>query len=118
VVAEPYAKAMPAGVDHVVAGTLPYYRAIARARYLVNNVNWPNRLVKRRGTTHVMTHHGTPLKKMGADQADHPAGVKDPDFRAQMRRADRWDYSVTANPFTTVAWESAYPCSHETLEVG
>jgi CDP-glycerol glycerophosphotransferase len=118
VVAEPYAKAMPAGVDHVVAGTLPYYRAIARARYLVNNVNWPNRLVKRRGTTHVMTHHGTPLKKMGADQADHPAGVKDPDFQAQMRRADRWDYSVTANPFTTVAWESAYPCSHETLEVG
>ncbi|MCY1137478.1 bifunctional glycosyltransferase family 2 protein/CDP-glycerol:glycerophosphate glycerophosphotransferase [Actinoplanes sp. Pm04-4] len=118
VVAEPYAKSMPPGVEHVVAGTLPYYRAIARARYLVNNVNWPNRLVKRRGTTHVMTHHGTPLKKMGADQADHPAGVKDPDFQAQMRRADRWDFSVTANPFTTVAWESAYPSAHETLEVG
>ncbi|WP_250029095.1 bifunctional glycosyltransferase/CDP-glycerol:glycerophosphate glycerophosphotransferase [Paractinoplanes maris] len=118
VVAEPYAKSMPPGTEHVVAGTLAYYRAIARARYLVNNVNWPNRLVKRRGTTHVMTHHGTPLKKMGVDQADHPAGVKDADFAAQMRRADRWDFSVTANPFTTVAWESAYPSSHETLEVG
>ncbi|WP_250002319.1 bifunctional glycosyltransferase family 2 protein/CDP-glycerol:glycerophosphate glycerophosphotransferase [Actinoplanes sp. M2I2] len=109
---------LPPGVEHVVAGTLPYYRAIARGRYLVNNVNWPPRVVKRRGTTHVMTHHGTPLKKMGVDQADHPAGARDQDFRAQMRRADRWDFSVTANAHTTIAWSSAYPSSHETLEVG
>ncbi len=112
------AGAMPPGTDYVVAGTLPYYRALARARYLVNNVNWPNRMVKRRGSTHVMTHHGTPLKKMGVDQVDHLAGVKDHDFRGQMRRADRWDFSVTANAHTTIAWESAYPCSYETLEVG
>ncbi|MBU2667604.1 bifunctional glycosyltransferase family 2 protein/CDP-glycerol:glycerophosphate glycerophosphotransferase [Actinoplanes bogorensis] len=118
VVAPGRAGSLPPGTDHVVAGSLPYYRALARARYLINNVNWPHRMVKRRGTTHVMTHHGTPLKKMGADQVDHPAGVRDPDFRAQMRRADRWDLSVTANAHTTVAWESAYPCGYETLEVG
>ena len=112
------AASLPPGTDHVVAGTLPYYRALARARYLVNNVNWPNRMVKRRGTTHVMTHHGTPLKRMGVDQADHPAGARDQDFRAQMRRADRWDFSITANAHTTVAWDSAYPCSYKTLEVG
>jgi CDP-glycerol glycerophosphotransferase len=102
----------------VVAGTPAYYRALARARYLVNNVNWPDRMVKRRGTTHVMTHHGTPLKKMGMDQLDHPAAVRDPDFAGQMRRADRWDFSVTANAHTTIAWERAYPCAYETLEMG
>ncbi|MET0521647.1 MAG: CDP-glycerol glycerophosphotransferase family protein, partial [Jiangellaceae bacterium] len=91
---------------------------LARARYLVNNVNWPNRMVKRRGTTHVMTHHGTPLKMMGMDQLDHPAGVRDRDFAGQMRRADRWDFSITANAHTTIAWERAYPCAYETLEVG
>jgi CDP-glycerol glycerophosphotransferase len=110
--------AVPPGTDYVVSGTLPYYRAIARARYLVNNVNWPNHLVKRRGTTHVMTHHGTPLKMMGMDQLDHPAAVGNADFAAQMRRADRWDVSVTANAHTTIAWERAYPCRYETLEVG
>ena len=110
--------AVPAGTDFVVSGTLPYYRAIARARYFVNNVNWPNHLVKRRGTTHVMTHHGTPLKMMGMDQLDHPAAVDDTNFAAQMRRADRWDVSVTANAHTTMAWERAYPCRYETLEVG
>ncbi|MEU8815563.1 bifunctional glycosyltransferase family 2 protein/CDP-glycerol:glycerophosphate glycerophosphotransferase [Actinoplanes sp. NPDC048796] len=110
--------ALPPGTPHVVAGTLPYYKALARARYLVNNVNWPHRMVKRRGTTHVMTHHGTPLKMMGMDQLDHPAAVTDHDFAGQMRRADRWDFSVTANAHTTVAWDSAYPCDFETLEVG
>jgi CDP-glycerol glycerophosphotransferase len=112
------AASLPPGTDHVVAGSFAYYRALARARFLVNNVNWPNRMVKRRGTSHVMTHHGTPLKKMGADQVDHPAAVRDPDFKGQMRRADRWDFSVTSNAHTTVAWASAYPCSYETLEVG
>ncbi|MDT5040584.1 MAG: hypothetical protein QOE51_1569 [Actinoplanes sp.] len=109
---------VPTGTDYVVAGSLTYFKALARARYLVNNVNWPNRVVKRRGSTHVMTHHGTPLKMMGMDQADHPASTTDKDFAAQMRRADRWDFSITANPHTTIAWERAYPCAYETLEVG
>jgi len=109
---------VPPGVDYVEAGSRAYYRALARARYLINNVNWPNMMVKRRGTTHVMTHHGTPLKMMGMDQLDHPAAVRDTDFAGQMRRADRWDFSVTANEHTTIAWERAYPCGYETLEVG
>ncbi|GAA3955986.1 bifunctional glycosyltransferase/CDP-glycerol:glycerophosphate glycerophosphotransferase [Actinoplanes auranticolor] len=112
------AGSVPPGTDYVVAGSREYYRLLARARWLVNNVNWPNWVVKRAGTTHVMTHHGTPLKMMGMDQADHPAAAKDQDFRAQMRRADRWDFSITANAHTTVAWERAYPCRYETLEVG
>jgi CDP-glycerol glycerophosphotransferase len=112
------AGAIPPGVDYVEAGSRAYYRALARARYLINNVNWPNMMVKRPGTTHVMTHHGTPLKMMGMDQLDHPAAVRDTDFAGQMRRADRWDFSVSANAHTTIAWERAYPCGYETLEVG
>ncbi|GIF13733.1 bifunctional glycosyltransferase/CDP-glycerol:glycerophosphate glycerophosphotransferase [Actinoplanes teichomyceticus] len=109
---------LPPGVDFVISGTRAYHRALARAKYLVNNVNWPDWATKRRDAVHVMTHHGTPLKTMGLDQAQYPAGVKDPDFVAQMRRADRWDFSVSANAFTSEHWDSAYPCRHETLEVG
>jgi len=111
-------RSLPPGTDYVIAGSLKYFKAVARARYLFNNVNWPNRVGKRPGTTHVMTHHGTPLKMMGLDQADHPASTRDQDFAAQMRRADKWDFSITANAHTTIAWERAYPCRHETLEVG
>ena len=109
---------LPAGMPYVVAGTRAYFQALARATYLVNNVNWPNYVVKRPGSTHVMTHHGTPLKVMGLDQREFPGGVQDDDFAGQMRRADRWDWSITANSFTTQMWERAYPCRYRTLETG
>jgi CDP-glycerol glycerophosphotransferase len=109
---------LPPDVEYVVAGSLPYYRTLARAKWLINNVNWPNYVVKRPGSVHVMTHHGTPLKVMGLDQQAYPGGVEDADFTGQMRRADRWDFSVTANAFTTQMWERAYPCRYETLETG
>ncbi|AGZ38739.1 bifunctional glycosyltransferase/CDP-glycerol:glycerophosphate glycerophosphotransferase [Actinoplanes friuliensis] len=118
VVGRARARSVPPGTDYVIAGSLPYYRALARSRWLINNVNWPNWVVKRDGAVHLMTHHGTPLKMMGLDQVDHPAAAKDQDFHAQMRRADRWDFSLSANAHTTVAWERAYPCGYETLESG
>ncbi|MEJ3749897.1 bifunctional glycosyltransferase family 2 protein/CDP-glycerol:glycerophosphate glycerophosphotransferase [Actinomycetes bacterium KLBMP 9797] len=112
------ADSMPPGVPYVVAGSLKYYRTLARARWLINNVNWPDFVRKRPGSVHVMTHHGTPLKVMGIDQQAYLGGVEDPDFEAQMARADRWDFSVTANTFTTQMWDRAYPCDYETLETG
>jgi CDP-glycerol glycerophosphotransferase len=109
---------IPDGVPYVVEGSLRYYRALARARWMINNVNWPNWVVKRAGSTHVMTHHGTPLKAMCLDQLRHPAGIGDTDLFAQLHRADRWDFSISANPFSTQVWERAYPSRYETLEVG
>lgn len=108
---------VPAGVDYVVAGTLAGYRALAQARWLVNNVNFPNFVRKRPGTVHVQTHHGTPVKVMGLDQQLHPAGA-DMDFVGLLRRVDRWDYSITSNSFSTQMWERAYPAGYTTLEMG
>jgi CDP-glycerol glycerophosphotransferase len=110
--------ALPAGVDHVIPNTPEYYEAIARASYLVNNVNFPNHLVKRPGQTHVMTHHGTPLKTMGLDQRNAPFSGQRIDFEALLQRCARWDLSVTSNTFSTLVWERAYPLPYETLESG
>jgi CDP-glycerol glycerophosphotransferase len=107
---------LPSGVEHVQPGTREYYDVTARATYLVNNVNFPNDFVKREGSVHVMTHHGTPLKKMGLDQQD--SGLSKMDFELLAMRCRRWDYSVSANPFTTVMWDHAFPFEYETLEVG
>ncbi|NED05622.1 CDP-glycerol:glycerophosphate glycerophosphotransferase, partial [Streptomyces sp. SID6648] len=72
---------------------------------------------KREGQIHVQTHHGTPLKTMGLDQQKYPAST-DMDFEKLLERCDRWDYSVSANQFSTVIWERVYPCSYTTLETG
>ena len=109
---------LPAGVEYVVEGTREYFDAIARAAYFVNNVNFPNHLVKRPGTVHVMTHHGTPLKRMGLDLRDTPIAGRRMDFDALLRRSRRWDYSVSSNPLSTVVWERVFPVPYETLEVG
>ncbi|MEJ3744980.1 bifunctional glycosyltransferase family 2 protein/CDP-glycerol:glycerophosphate glycerophosphotransferase [Actinomycetes bacterium KLBMP 9797] len=112
------AATMPAGVEYVIAGTRRYYRTMARARWLINNVNFPDGLTKRPGSVHVQTHHGTPVKVMGLDQQRYPLGAVGMDFDRLLRRADRWDYSITSNSFSTQMWERAYPCSFEALETG
>jgi CDP-glycerol glycerophosphotransferase len=110
--------AMPAGVDYVVRDTPEYFETIARARVLVNNVNFPNHLVKREGTIHVMTHHGTPLKRMGMDLQATPIAGRKMDFDALMRRCSRWDFSVSSNHFSTEIWKRVYPTAYESLDVG
>ena len=109
---------LPEGVESVVRDTPEYYDVIARAGVLVNNVNFPNHLVKREGTVHVMTHHGTPLKTMGMDLKDTPITGAKMDFDALLRRCERWDFSVSSNRFSTEIWERVYPTSYESLEVG
>ncbi|SCF02982.1 CDP-glycerol:poly(glycerophosphate) glycerophosphotransferase [Micromonospora haikouensis] len=109
---------LPPGVEYVVAGTREYHRVLARATWLVNNVNFPDFVRKRPGSVHVQTHHGTPVKVMGLDQQRYPFGAVGMDFAKLLRRVDRWDYSVSANSFSTQMWERAYPAAYTTLEVG
>ncbi len=109
---------IPPGVPHVVAGTPAYFRALARARYLINNVNFPDFVVKRPGSIHLQTHHGTPVKVMGLDQGAFPIGANGMDLPALMRRCDRWDFSLASNAHSTQVWARSYPANYETLEYG
>ncbi|MGP4001854.1 bifunctional glycosyltransferase/CDP-glycerol:glycerophosphate glycerophosphotransferase, partial [Streptomyces sp. 8N706] len=109
---------VPAGVDHVVAGSPRYWEVMARATYFVNNVNFPDDIVKRPGQIHLQTHHGTPLKRMGIEQQRYPAAAKGMSFRKLLERADRWDFSVSSNQHSTENWERVYPCSFESVDAG
>ncbi|MFJ4004033.1 CDP-glycerol glycerophosphotransferase family protein [Streptomyces sp. NPDC090023] len=118
VVTRENAALLPHGTDHVIPGTRRYWETLATAKYLVNNVNFPNAVVKRPGAVHLQTHHGTPLKRMGLDQREHPAAAQGLDFAALLSRIDKWDYSVSANSHTTRMWERAYPARYTSLDHG
>ncbi|MFH9065424.1 CDP-glycerol glycerophosphotransferase family protein [Streptomyces coeruleorubidus] len=118
VVTEENAALLPPGTDHVVPGTRRYWEVLATAKYLVNNVNFPNAVVKRPDAIHLQTHHGTPLKRMGLDQMAYPAAAQGLDFQALLERIDKWDYSVSANSHTTRMWERAYPSHYVSLDHG
>ncbi|RII14946.1 CDP-glycerol:poly(glycerophosphate) glycerophosphotransferase [Streptomyces sp. YIM 130001] len=109
---------VPPGVDHVVARSPRYWEVMARAKYLVNNVNFPNEIVKRPGQIHLQTHHGTPLKQMGIDQQRFPAAAKNMSFHQMLERVDRWDYSLSSNQHSTEIWERVYPCAFESVDSG
>ncbi|WP_062647944.1 bifunctional glycosyltransferase/CDP-glycerol:glycerophosphate glycerophosphotransferase [Streptomyces maremycinicus] len=110
--------AVPPGPRRVRPGTAAYWTALARSKYLVNNVNFDRRLVKRPGQVFVQTQHGTPLKHMGLDLQERPAAARDMDFAELLRGVDKWDYVLSANRHTTLTWERVYPGRYETLEYG
>ncbi|WP_367322707.1 CDP-glycerol glycerophosphotransferase family protein [Streptomyces sp. HUAS ZL42] len=112
------ARSLPPGTDHVIPGTRRYWEVLAAAKYLVNNVNFPDAVVKRPDAIHLQTHHGTPLKHMGVDQMRYPATAKNLDFAALLARIDKWDYSVSANSHSTRMWERAYPSRFVSLDHG
>ncbi|MET9322950.1 bifunctional glycosyltransferase family 2 protein/CDP-glycerol:glycerophosphate glycerophosphotransferase [Streptomyces sp. NPDC003038] len=99
-------------------GSAAYWTALARATYLVTNVNFDRALVKRPGQILVQTQHGTPLKRVGLDLQDRPAATPTTDFAGLLRGADQWDFLLSSNRHSTLVWERAVPSSYTTLEYG
>ena len=111
---------LPAGVPYVRSGSFAYFRALARARWLINNVNFPNYVVKRR------RHDARADPPRHAAQGDgaRPAVATRPGGGAigLRRRCCAGATGGTAASRRTrtppQVWERAYPCRYETLEIG
>ncbi|MEZ7003300.1 CDP-glycerol glycerophosphotransferase family protein [Streptomyces sp. AD55] len=113
------AHTMPEGVDFAVIGSARYWEVLARATYLINNANFAEEVVKRPGSVHLQTQHGTPLKTMGVDQSTYPVvAANSGSFGKLLGRVDRWDYNLSSNSHSTQMWERAFPGSYEHLEYG
>ncbi|MFF0292163.1 CDP-glycerol glycerophosphotransferase family protein [Kitasatospora sp. NPDC004614] len=112
------AATMPEGVPYVIVNTPAYLKAMATAKYFVNNVNFPHTMAKRTGTVHVQTQHGTPLKAMGMDLRDHPVAADGMDFDRLREAVSRWDYLVSPNPHTSEHFARAFPGTYQVLDTG
>ncbi|MGW2275630.1 bifunctional glycosyltransferase/CDP-glycerol:glycerophosphate glycerophosphotransferase [Streptomyces yangpuensis] len=113
-----HAATLPRQTVALRPGSAAYWSALARAGYLVTNVNFDRALVKRPGQVLLQTQHGTPLKRVGLDLQDRPAATPTADFAGLLRGADQWDYLLSSNRHSTLVWEKAVPSSYTTLEYG
>ncbi|MFE3119973.1 bifunctional glycosyltransferase/CDP-glycerol:glycerophosphate glycerophosphotransferase [Streptomyces niveus] len=113
-----YHHTVPTATRKLRPGSFGYWTALARDKYLVNNVNFDRHLVKRPQQILLQTHHGTPLKSMGLDLQDHPAAARHTEFDQLLAGVDQWDFSLSANRHSTLVWEKAYPAGHTALEYG
>jgi CDP-glycerol glycerophosphotransferase len=108
----------PPGVDVVRPGTYRYYYVLGRARYFVNNFNFPAHVRHRRGTTNVQTQHGTPLKTMGVDQHRFPRSRGRRRLPLFVEKYRRWDLVLSPSHYASEIVSHAYPGRYEVLEVG
>lgn len=93
-----------------------YYYYLARAKYFVNNVNFPDFYKKRKRAVEVQTMHGTPLKTMGIDVP----GEVDTEEKLNrfLRRCSRWDYLITPSKYVSELSRRCFVYKKEILEVG
>lgn len=94
-----------------------YYFYLLRARYWVNNQNFPTYIKKRSGTTYLQTWHGTPLKKMLYD-IENVQGRTDDYVERVGNAIKNWDYLISPSPYATEAFRSAFKYKGEILETG
>ncbi len=94
-----------------------YFYYLLRAKYWVNNQNFPTYLTKRPETTYLQTWHGTPLKKMLYD-INEVQGRSD-DYVERVGAATKnWDYLISPSPYATNAFKSAFRYDGKILEIG
>ncbi|WP_327729447.1 CDP-glycerol glycerophosphotransferase family protein [Streptomyces sp. NBC_00487] len=114
---------LPSDVEYAVIGSRRSWRVLARAKYLVHNADFDadfaDAVVKRRGTVHLQTQHGTPLTTRGVRRSPYPvAAAASGRFTDLLGRVDRWDFCLSTNRHSTETWERAFPGRYEQLEYG
>ncbi|WP_306369785.1 CDP-glycerol glycerophosphotransferase family protein [Nocardiopsis sp. CC223A] len=108
---------LPQRVTAVEYGSREWALAMARSRYVVNNVKMEDWLLRREGQMVVQTWHGTPLKRIGADLLGTPKANRA--YIASLpHRSRQWDFLVSPNTFTTPIMRDAFLCESEILESG
>ena len=97
-------------------GSAEYWYVLATAKYLVNNVNFPNGYIKRPGQIELQTMHGTPLKSFGLDVPGEHESLRDRE--EFIKRNRRWDYLLVQGKFMESDAQRMLACDCEILTLG
>jgi CDP-glycerol glycerophosphotransferase len=94
-----------------------YFYHLGRAKYWVNNQNFPHYLTRRRNGVYLQTWHGTPLKRMLHD-LDAIHGRTEGYVDRISRAASQWSALVSPSPYATEALRSAFRYRGPVIEQG
>ena len=98
--------------------SLKYYYYLARAEYIVSNLNMQNSVRKRKGSKFIQTWHGTPLKKISFD-VDRKSPSYDAKFlRGFKKRVSKWDILLSQSKYSTEKFRSAFRYEGKIAETG
>ena len=111
-------KKLPGNPIIVKPKSIKYYYYMARAKYFINNANFPDFYNKRAGAINIETWHGTPLKKLGKDVEEDSTAYKENTSEELFNRVKRWDKLIVPNKYTGDILSRAYEYKKEVIELG
>ena len=107
----------PDGTRQVVRLSREWYELLGRARFIVNNNNFPDFFVKAPGQTYLQTWHGTPLKRIGHDIPGRRF-ISRNYMKTMDAEAASWDYLVSPSPYCSGIFPRAFRYDGRVLELG
>ncbi|TDO15991.1 CDP-glycerol:poly(glycerophosphate) glycerophosphotransferase [Bacillus subtilis] len=107
-------------VNYLRRFSLKWLWYMATAKYWVTNSRLPLWIPKPRNTTYVQTWHGTPLKKLANDMDEvHMPGTTTEQYKRNfLKEANKWDYLISPNAYSTEIFRSAFQFKKEIIESG
>lgn len=99
-------------------GGREHYEALARARHIITNSPLPTWFRARDDQVVVQTWNGTPLKRIGNDQAHMAREPKPPVWHRQAAEVRNWDLLVAQSPWAAAILRRAFGYDGEVLEAG
>jgi CDP-glycerol glycerophosphotransferase len=97
--------------------SVSYYYHLGRAKYWVNNQNFPHYVTRRPDGVYLQTWHGTPLKRMLYDlETIHG---RDGGYIERVTEASsQWSVLASPSPFATTVMRSAFRYEGPVIELG
>ncbi len=109
---------IPGDPLRVSRGSAEYFRLLAQARYRVNNVSF-EASGRKPETIYLQTWHGTPLKRLGHDiRVSGPLSIEPARFEAELCDSATWTTLLSANPYSSEIFRSAFNYRGEILQTG
>ncbi|MEK4566270.1 bifunctional glycosyltransferase family 2 protein/CDP-glycerol:glycerophosphate glycerophosphotransferase [Alkalihalobacillus sp. FSL R5-0424] len=117
---DPFSKEIVGSGKKVKRLSLRYYYYMATSKYWMINARVPKYIKKRDETVYVQTWHGTPLKRLAADMKEvHMPGTSTSTYKKNFyEEAQRWEYLVSPNDYSTEIFKRAFHFNKEVLDVG
>lgn len=106
----------PPGTTPLLIHSREWANLLHRARFLVNNNNFPFYFRKNPDQVYLQTWHGTPLKQIGNDV---PGANLSLSYRQLMQREPRyWDFLLAQNDFAAQTLPNAFGYQGRVLNLG
>ncbi len=100
--------------------SLKYFYHLATSRYIIVNSRMPKEFKKAEDQILIQTWHGTPLKKLGFDIKNFT--MPDANEKSYLNDfaldAQKWDFLLSQNPYSTSKFKSAFRFEGEIIELG